>query len=94
MPSPGKAREVESPWGALSFEAARRAPAGPDPAAREADGGHASPALTSNGRKRASRAAQFMPFAALTGYYELIREQEILAQARAEKDRERWEEMP
>ncbi len=96
MPSPGKTREVDSPWGQLSFEATRRSPAaakGATPAGAQ-NGGHASPALTSSGRKRASRAAQFMPFAALTGYYELIREQELLAQQRAERDRERWEETP
>lgn len=32
--------------------------------------------LTANGLPRASRASQFMPFAALTGYYELTRQQE------------------
>ena len=31
----------------------------------------ADPNLTANGAVRAGRAAQFMPFAALTGYYEL-----------------------
>ena len=96
MPSPGKTRDVDSPWGQLSFEATRRSPAAAEGAAPASghDEGRASPALTSNGRKRASRAAQFMPFAALTGYYELIREQELLAQKRAEGDRERWEETP
>lgn len=96
MPSPGKTRDVDSPWGQLSFEATRRSPAAAErvaPAGRHGED-HASPVLTSNGRKRASRAAQFMPFAALTGYYELIREQELLAQKRAEGDRERWEETP
>lgn len=38
--------------------------------------GSAAPSVTSNGRPRASRASQFMPFAALTGYYELTRQQE------------------
>ena len=33
----------------------------------------ADPNLTANGAVRANRAAQFMPFAALTGYYELVR---------------------
>ena len=32
----------------------------------------ADPNLTVNGAVRANRAAQFMPFAALTGYYELV----------------------
>ena len=36
------------------------------------------PKLTANGAVRAGRAAQFMPFAALTGYYELVRKQESL----------------
>ena len=35
----------------------------------------AAPNLTANGAVRANRAAQFMPFAALTGYYELVRKQ-------------------
>lgn len=39
----------------------------------------ADPKLTANGTVRAGRAAQFMPFAALTGYYELVRKQEITA---------------
>ena len=37
----------------------------------------ADPGLTANGAARANRAAQFMPFSALTGYYELVRKQEI-----------------
>lgn len=37
-----------------------------------------------NGAARADRAAQFMPFAALTGYYELVREQERVAEPRRE----------
>ncbi len=107
MPSGGDKRGVDSPWGQLSFEPARYKPTGhrtsaSEPGAECGSGGHGtpeggthgSPALTSNGKRRASRAAQFMPFAALTGYYELIREQEILAQQRAEKNRERWEEAP
>lgn len=40
--------------------------------------------LTANGQPRASRAAQFMPFAALTGYYELARQQEHMAEPRHE----------
>lgn len=37
-----------------------------------------------NDRARAHRAAQFMPFAALTGYYELARRQEHIIQPRHE----------
>ncbi|MDO4436992.1 MAG: YolD-like family protein [Coriobacteriaceae bacterium] len=37
-----------------------------------------------NGAPRASRAAQFMPFAALTGYYELARQQERIVEPRHE----------
>ena len=40
----------------------------------------ADPGLTANGAARANRAAQFMPFSALTGYYELVRKQEITAE--------------
>ena len=40
-------------------------------------------------KPRAERAAQFMPFAALTGYFDLIREQEWKAQERFKKDRQR-----
>lgn len=40
--------------------------------------------LTANGKPRASRAAQFMPFAALTGYYELARKQERVTEPRHE----------
>lgn len=40
--------------------------------------------LTANGQPRASRAAQFMPFAALTGYYELARQQERVPEPRHE----------
>ena len=40
--------------------------------------------LTANGKPRASRAAQFMPFAALTGYYELARQQERITEPRHE----------
>ena len=49
----------------------------------------ADPKLTANGTVRAGRAAQFMPFAALTGYFDLIREQEWKAQERFKKDRPR-----
>lgn len=40
--------------------------------------------FTANGHARASRAAQFMPFAALTGYYELARQQERITEPRHE----------
>lgn len=39
---------------------------------------------TAAGRPRASRASQFMPFAALTGYYELTRQQERIAEPKHE----------
>ena len=42
------------------------------------------PSYTKGGRPRADRAAQFMPFAALTGYYELARAQERLVEPRHE----------
>ncbi len=43
----------------------------------------ADPKLTANGAVRAGRAAQFMPFAALTGYYKLVRKQESLSSPNA-----------
>ncbi len=39
---------------------------------------------TANGKPRADRAAQFMPFAALRGYYELIRTRERVVEPRHE----------
>lgn len=42
------------------------------------------PATCANGHARADRAAQFMPFAALRGYYELIRRQERVPEPRHE----------
>ena len=54
-------------------------------APRRAGGrGGARGGFTANGRPRASRAAQFMPFAALTGYYELARRQERITEERHE----------
>ncbi len=44
----------------------------------------ADPKLTASGSVRANRAAQFMPFAALTGYYELVRKQEITVEPKCE----------
>ncbi len=40
--------------------------------------------LTASGRVRADRAAQFMPFAALRGYYELVRAEERVIEPRHE----------
>ena len=51
----------------------------PDP-----DGANRDRGFTANGRARTSRAAQFMPFAALTGYYELARQQERITEPRHE----------
>ncbi len=42
------------------------------------------PGYTASGRPRADRAAQFMPFAALRGYYELIRTRERVVEPRHE----------
>ncbi len=49
----------------------------------------ADPNLTANGAARANRAAQFMPFAALTGYYELVRKQEITVEPKRELTEEK-----
>lgn len=49
----------------------------------------ADPRLTANGAVRANRAAQFMPFAALTGYYELVRKQEITVEPKCELTEEK-----
>lgn len=54
------------------------------PTAGWRNGGPSAAGLTANGRPRASRAAQFMPFAALTGYYELARRQERITEERHE----------
>lgn len=51
------------------------------------------PERTANGRTRADRAAQFMPFAALTGYYELAREQERVIEPRREMTEENAERL-
>lgn len=53
----------------------------------------ADPALTANGNARANRAAQFMPFSALTGYYELVRKQEITVEERHELTEEKAREL-
>lgn len=39
-------------------------------------------------RRHADRAAQFMPFAALTGYYDLVRERERVVEPRREPSEE------
>ena len=49
----------------------------------------ADPKLTANGAVRAGRAAQFMPFAALTGYFELVRKQEITVEPKCELTEEK-----
>ena len=49
----------------------------------------ADPNLTANGAVRANRATQFMPFAALTGYYELVRKQEITIEPKRELTEEK-----
>ena len=54
------------------------------PAASRQGGATPAAGFTANGRPRASRAAQFMPFAALTGYYELARRQERITEERHE----------
>ena len=43
---------------------------------------------TEEPRGRADRAAQFMPFAALTGYYDLVRERERVTEPRREPSEE------
>lgn len=50
---------------------------------------HADRTRTASGRPRADRAAQFMPFAALRGYYDLVRAQERVAEPRHELTEER-----
>lgn len=54
------------------------------PTASRRNGDPSATGFTANGRPRASRAAQFMPFAALTGYYELARRQERITEERHE----------
>lgn len=46
------------------------------------------PSRAKSGQAGAGRAAQFMPFAALTGYYELARAQERVAEPRHEPTEE------
>lgn len=86
MPSDGTKKKISSPWGELEFTPVEQGPGGPTiPDAR--------PARRADGRPRASRAAQFMPFAALTGYYDLVREQERVVEPRHELTEEEAEEL-
>ena len=88
MPSNRETRRVDTPWGTLAFETVPQ-----DPQAEANPAGTTSPHVDgpadgartrADGRRRASRAAQFMPFAALTGYYDLVREQERIVEPRHE----------
>lgn len=93
-PRAGDAPDAETP--AVPAEraeamAARHAPRGPrsnhsstTTSDRPAAMVTSRPAATASGRPRADRAAQFMPFAALRGYYELIRQQERVVEPRHE----------
>lgn len=49
--------------------------------------------VRSGGEERADRAQQFMPFAALRGYYDLVRQQEHVAQPRHELTEEEAAEL-
>ena len=50
---------------------------------------HTGPsAFTSNGKLRANRASQFMPFASLRGYYDQVRKQERVIEPRREQSEE------
>ena len=82
MPDMDASKNIPSPWGELTFEAVR-APLSEKHENECAEGAStAAPSRCANGKARAKRAAQFMPFAALTGYFDLIREQEWKAQER------------
>lgn len=59
---------------------------------RGATGG-ARAGRTASGRERAPRAAQFAPFAALRGYYELVLEKERVAEPRHELTEEEAREL-
>lgn len=95
MPSGHSTRRIASPWGDLELtpvERPRNTPSGPgnpDPAPARSP----RPERRADGRPRASRAAQFMPFAALIGYYDLVREQEIVTEPRHELTEEEAEEL-
>lgn len=85
MPDMDASKNIPSPWEELTFEAVR-APLSEKHENECAEGAStAAPSRCANGKARAKRAAQFMPFAALTGYFDLIREQEWKAQERFKK---------
>lgn len=88
MPSNRKTRRVDTTWGTLAFETVPQDPqaeANPTGTTSPHADGPADGARTrADGKRRASRAAQFMPFAALTGYYDLVREQERIVEPRHE----------
>ena len=88
MPESPKSRRMASPWGDLEFTPVERPATTSD--GRAADDRRARRA---DGRPRASRAAQFMPFAALTGYYDLVREQERIVEPRHELTEEEGDEL-
>ena len=54
------------------------------PSASNRPGQRGASPFTASGHPRADRAAQFMPFAALRGYYELIRQQQRIPEAKHE----------
>ena len=85
MPERPGAQRVPSPWGDLKLTPVEGAPGSDGPACG------ARPERRADGRPRASRAAQFMPFAALTGYYDLVREQERITEPRHELTEEEAE---
>lgn len=60
---------------------------------RDAGIGRYAPAAGRQGGNRGTDAAQFMPFAALSGYYDLVREQEQTSEPRRTPTEERVEEV-
>lgn len=88
-------RLLDTVWGELAFtvERTRRdgRDAGQEPAGDTA--GKPRRATCASGRARADRAAQFMPFAALRGYYELVRQQERVPDVRHELTEEEAAEL-
>lgn len=88
MPDISDTKRIPSPWGDLEFTPVEDA--GRVPSLERGDG---RPQRRADGRPRASRAAQFMPFAALTGYYDLVREQERIVEPRHELTEEEAEEL-
>ncbi len=86
MPDEQDARRIATPWGELRFTPVPEGPGTGSPAPLSE-----RPARRADGRPRADRAAQFMPFAALTGYYDLIRAQERTEEPRHELTEEEAE---